>query len=141
VSNDYGLWATVVANVALFGMFLFAFLHPTRRAEWRSFGLVGAFLVALFTEMYGFPLTIYLLSSALGRDPFPNPLAHSSGNLMASLLGLGPTWAGIFMALGGVVMFVGIGIVAVAWRRIYRGAESWSPTVPTPWSATRSTAG
>ena len=44
--------------------------------------------------MYGFPLTIYLLTAALGREPFPDPRAHESGNLIASLLALGAAWAG-----------------------------------------------
>lgn len=123
MDNDYGLWTMVVFNIALFGLFLVGFLQPRGRSEWRSFGLVAAFLVALFTEMYGVPLTIYLLSSALGRAPFPNPFAHTSGNLVASLLGLGPGWATFFMGLGGVVMFVGVGIVAAAWRRIHAGRE------------------
>lgn len=117
--DDYGLWGMVIVNVALLGLFLLSFLRPAQRREWRSFGVVAAFLIALFSEMYGFPLTIYLLTSALGRAPFANPRAHENGNLIASLLGLGPGWAWFFMLAGGVVMFVGIAIVAAGWRRIH----------------------
>ena len=117
--NDYGLWGLVVVNAALFGLFLLTLLRPARRHEWRSFGVVAAFLVALFTEMYGVPLTIYLLTALLGRAPFADPLSHMSGNLIASLLGLGPTWAAAFMMAGGIVMLAGFVVVASGWRRVH----------------------
>ncbi|MGH3449920.1 MAG: methyltransferase family protein [Haloechinothrix sp.] len=119
MSYDYGLWPMVALNVAVMLGFVLSFLRPAHRREWRSFGVLTAFVVALYTEMYGFPLTIYLLAAALGRTPFPNPFAHTSGNLIASLLGLGGQWAALFMLLGGVLIALGVLTVAAGWRTIH----------------------
>lgn len=88
--SSYGLWTLVVLNVAIFVMFAFSFFKPASARDWRSFGAFTAFIVALFVEMYGFPLTIYFLSGWLGQKlPGVDLLNHNAGHLLELLFGWG----------------------------------------------------
>lgn len=84
----YGLWGLAFINAAIFIMFAFSFFKPKTKRDWRTFSTFSAFLVALFAEMYGFPLTIYLLSGWLQtRFPGTDFLSHDAGHIWYSLLG------------------------------------------------------
>lgn len=117
----YGLWSLVVINTAVFLIFAFSFTRPRTARDWRSFGAFSGFLLALFTEMYGFPLTIYLLSGWLGsRYPGLNLFSHEAGHLWHTLLG----WQGDphldpFHILSNVLIAGGFILLASAWRVLY----------------------
>src|SRR6516164_9605331 len=92
----YGLWGLTIINTAVFVIFAFSFTKPKTSRDWRSFGAFSAFIVALFTEMYGFPLTIYLLSGWLTRTyPGLNPFSHDAGHLWSPCLACTATRIGV----------------------------------------------
>ena len=111
-----GLWPYALVMIVIASWALYHFLAPASWREWTGAGLVQAFIIALYAEMYGFPLTIYLLTSAL---PLDIPLVHSSGHLWATLLGYGPVGAVVEMAIGSMFIVIGLLLVIKGWTRIY----------------------
>ncbi|MFQ5774940.1 MAG: methyltransferase family protein [Kiloniellaceae bacterium] len=118
---SYGLWTLVVINSAVFIIFAFSFFKPQTGRDWRSFGAFSAFLVALFTEMYGFPLTIYFLSGWLqSRYPGVDWFSHDAGHLPEMLFGwrANPHF-GPFHILSAVFIGGGFVLVSAAWRVLH----------------------
>ena len=118
--NGYGLWFLVVFNSLLFIVFAASFFHPKTKRDWRALGGFSAFVVALFTEMYGYPLTVYLLTGPLaGLVPGVN-LSHNAGHLWTDLIGwkgdphLSPFHLASYVFIGG-----GFWLIAAAWRVLY----------------------
>ncbi len=118
----YGLWSLVIINSLVFIIFAFSFARPQSRTDWRSFGAFSAFLVALFTEMYGFPLTIYVLSGWLqSRHPGVDFLSHDAGHLLEVMFGWGGNpHFGAFHIASNVLIVLGFWLLAGAWRVLYR---------------------
>lgn len=117
----YGLWLLVAANSAIFVMFAFSFFRPATARDWRTFGTFAAFVVALFAEMYGFPLTIYLLSGWLQtRYPHIDLLSHDAGHLWATLLNTGgDPHFGLLHIASYVLIGGGFGLLSSAWHVLY----------------------
>jgi protein-S-isoprenylcysteine O-methyltransferase Ste14 len=129
--NGYGLWPLVVFNSALFIILAVSFLHPQSKRDWRALGGFSAFIVALFTEMYGYPLTIYLLTGPLaGAIPGVN-LSHNAGHLWTDLVGwkgdphLSPFHLASYLVIGG-----GFWLIASGWRVLFaaqkHGELAWT---------------
>lgn len=116
-SYAYGMWPVVAFNVGLFLFFVLTFVRPKGLVEWRSMGAFIAFLVALFTEMYGIPLTIYLLSQWLGNAyPVLDPFTHAHGHLW--LVGLGLADSALAMT---VLHLVSNAIIIFGFYLLYKG--------------------
>ena len=116
--SAYGSWGIAITMVAVSLFFIFKFIPMRTRLGKRSGGALIAFIIALFAEMYGFPLTIYLLSHFVGIQI---PLDHVSGHLLGDLitsLGLGNGWA-IVMILSNVLIILGIWLISAGWERVH----------------------
>lgn len=123
VTYAYGFWFLVLVNAGLFAFFILGFLTPLRKREWRSMGVTLAFFVALFTEMYGFPLTIYILTGILGsKYPALNPFSHAAGHLWLVFLGGGASMMAIIHLIGNGMALIGFAIMSKGWSLI-RGAK------------------
>ena len=135
----YGLWPLAIINAAVFIMFAFSFFKPRTARDWRSFGAFSAFLVALFTEMYGFPLTIYLLSGWLAsRYPGMDFLSHNMGHLWSTLLGWpGDPHISPFHILSYVFIFGGFALISAAWKVLYEAQRAHQIAVTGPYARMR----
>jgi protein-S-isoprenylcysteine O-methyltransferase Ste14 len=135
----YGLWSLVIINSLVFIIFAFSFAKPQSSRDWRSFGAFSAFLVALFTEMYGFPLTIYLLSGWLGsRFPGIDFLSHDAGHLLENLFGwrANPHF-GPFHILSSVFIFGGFVLLAKSWDALFKAQREHMLATTGPYAYVR----
>jgi protein-S-isoprenylcysteine O-methyltransferase Ste14 len=135
----YGLWSLMLINSAVFIIFAFSFAKPQSARDWRSFGAFSAFLVALFTEMYGFPLTIYLLSGWLtSRFPGVDFTSHNGGHLLEMMFGwrANPHFGPFHLAS---MVFIGAGfwMLASAWRVLYAAQRSHTLATTGPYARLR----
>lgn len=122
----YGLWFLVVVNAGIFILFAFSFFKPKTARDWRSLGAFSAFIVALFVEMYGFPLTLYLLAGWAGsRFPGLDPLSHDAGHLWPVLFGwsMDPHWSP-FHLMSYVLIGGGFILIAAAWRVLHEAQRA-----------------
>jgi len=113
-----GVWVLAVIMIVVASWVLYKYLAPKTWREWAGAGVVQAFIIALYAEMYGFPLTIYLLARFGGLDR-----TELNANLWSSLLGMGETGMMISMVLGYGLLFLGIGLFFQGWRQVYKARE------------------
>jgi protein-S-isoprenylcysteine O-methyltransferase Ste14 len=135
----YGLWTLVIINALVFIIFAFSFTRPRTARDWRSFGAFSAFLVALFTEMYGFPLTMYLLSGWLSSlFPGVDLLSHNTGHLWETLMGWkGDPHLNPLHLLSDVLIFAGFILIAAAWNKLYKAQRAHTLATTGPYAYIR----
>ena len=139
ISSDYGLWWLVILNTAIFLIFAFSFTHPKTKRDWRSFGAFSAFIVALFTEMYGFPLTIYFLSGWLTKwVPGIDLFTHNSGHILENLFGWGgDPHFGPFHIASYILIFYGFVLLSKAWKVLYKAQQDHALATTGPYARIR----
>ena len=138
-SSAYGLWGLVILNSIVFILFGLSFFKPRTSRDWRSFGAFSAFLIALFVEMYGFPLTIYVLSGWLqSRFPGVDWFSHDAGHLLEMLFGwrTNPHF-GPFHILSFVLIGSGFLLISAAWRVLYNAQSSGTLATTGPYGYVR----
>lgn len=113
-----GAWGFTAIMIVVASWVLYRYLAPKSWREWASAGLVQAFIIALYAEMYGFPLTIYLMVRFFGLDG-----ANLNASLWSTALGVGELGMMIAMVLGYALLFVGIGLFIQGWRELYRARQ------------------
>ncbi|MEH6542402.1 MAG: isoprenylcysteine carboxylmethyltransferase family protein [Porticoccaceae bacterium] len=124
--SGYGLWTLVILNSAIFIFFAFSFVKPKTKADWRSLGAFSAFVVALMTEMYGFPLSIYFLSGWLAKQyPSIDFLAHNNGHLLHTILGFegNPHWDPLHIA-SNILIVLGFFLLSAAWSVLHKAQQT-----------------
>ena len=135
----YGLWTLVVLNSAIFLIFAFSFTKPKTKRDWRSFSAFSAFIVALFAEMYGFPLTIYLLSGWLGRRfPGLDLMSHEAGHLWSTIFRLpGGAHMNPLHVLSNLLIVAGFVLLAAAWQVLYEARRAGRLATDGPYARVR----
>jgi protein-S-isoprenylcysteine O-methyltransferase Ste14 len=123
----------------VFIIFAFSFARPQSTRDWRSMGAFSAFLVALFAEMYGFPLTIYLLSGWLAKFyPQVDFLSHDAGHLWHTLLRMkGNAHFDVLHILSNVMIFGGFWLIAAAWPVLHAARQAGTLAVTGPYAVIR----
>jgi protein-S-isoprenylcysteine O-methyltransferase Ste14 len=137
--SAYGLWSLVVINSLVFIIFAFSFTKPRTHRDWRSFSAFSAFIVALFVEMYGFPLTIYLLSGWLVRKyPGMDFLSHDAGHLLNTLIGwkIDPHFDPLHL-LSNVLIVGGFILLSAAWKVLYDAQRTKTLATTGPYAYVR----
>jgi protein-S-isoprenylcysteine O-methyltransferase Ste14 len=135
----YGLWSMVIINSAIFIIFAFSFTKPRTSRDWRSFSAFSAFIVALFIEMYGFPLTIYLISGWLVRRyPGLDPFSHDAGHLWNTLIGwkINPHFDPLHLLSNGLI-FGGFILLSAAWKVLYEAQKTRTLATAGPYAHVR----
>jgi len=135
----YGLWMLVILNSAIFLIFAFSFFKPQTGRDWRTFGAFAAFIVALFVEMYGFPLTLYLISGWL-QTKYPNLdlMSHNTGHLWSTLLGeKGDPHFGALHIASYIFLGLGFWLLSSGWNVLYEAQRRNSLATSGPYARIR----
>lgn len=134
----YGLWPLVVVNSLVVIIFAASFFHPRSTRDWRVLGGFSAFVIALFTEMYGYPLTVYLLTGPFSGLIPGVDLSHNSGHLWTDLVGWkGDPHVSPFHLASYVFIIGGFWLITAAWRVLFAALKGETLATTGPYARLR----
>ena len=109
-------WHLVLISIIVFGLFIIPLTYR-KRAKWIDYGLVGAFFVSLFIEMFGIPLTILFASKFLFEPGTVMPEHIVTFKFLGVSLGMDHA-----MTYGLILMMIGMALILIGWQSLYRQA-------------------
>lgn len=126
-------------QLLIFIIFAFSFFKPNSARDWRTFGAFSAFVVALFAEMYGSPLTIYLLAGWLQtKFPQTNLFTHDSGHIWWTMTGQhGNPHLGFPHLASIALIFGGFYLLSTAWHVLYEAQRNGQLATTGPYARIR----
>lgn len=109
-------WIGALGSIAIVSWFFYRFFTPRECREWARAGIVQAFVISFYAEMYGFPVTFYFLARFFGLDLRGT---FWDGNLWVYLTGY-PDAMLVSMTIGYLVAAFGVLLIVAGWREVYR---------------------
>jgi protein-S-isoprenylcysteine O-methyltransferase Ste14 len=107
--DHYGNWGGVLVWVIIYGMFLF-FVPFYRKSERKPAATYLAFILAYALEMFGIPMSMYMISWALGKQV---PDGIFWGHTLNQYIG---HW-GMYICI--IMNIIGIALVIAGWKVIH----------------------
>ena len=126
-------WGGAAISILVASWFLYRYVAPKSWREWTRAGIVQAFVIAFYAEMYGFPVTIYLLARVFGLDIRGS---FWDGNLWIYLTGKQEAML-VSMVIGYTIAFFGIMLLIAGWREVYRANKAGRLATGGPYALVR----
>ncbi len=108
----------ILLNAAIFVLFI-VFLPYRRKIAWKSKGVFSAFILALFAEMFGIPLLLYIIYPLFGTTVAMLIPGVGKFYLHQHFFILG--WPGV--VFGSYLTLAGMILVVIGWRQIYKATS------------------